>query len=224
MDDDPTPPTTTAPFATPDPAPPSLPGSIERPPQRPFEWPRYGVLGVLVAALVTAVIGAGLATADELSALKACEREDRAVINDLRADVHDLSVEVKHLELSAAQMRTEIADARFEIDHPHADGAQSVFTRGGHNKITCTTTGVNIAINDSAGTPQPLTEITLANPTATIVRIISSNGVATANGLPICTDAACVGSTIRLPTGSGVFKCATDSGTASVYLLGGSAN
>ena len=98
------------------------------------------------------------------------------------------------------------------------------FGSTGHNTITCDDDGEVIKMQKLSGgvtEDQYVTDITLSNPSATIVRIYSGNGQAISKGTPLCTSGSCVGVSIRLAAGGGLWKCATDSGTQAVYVLGG---
>lgn len=102
----------------------------------------------------------------------------------------------------------------------HAAASLGGVGHGGHDVVTCTTSGVNIAVTEN-GQIAPMQTITLSNPTSTVVRVISNSSNAVGSGTPICNTVSCAGASIKLPAGSNVFKCATDSGTQSVFLLGG---
>jgi hypothetical protein len=92
-------------------------------------------------------------------------------------------------------------------------------TKSGHGQVTCDTDGELLKISTSTAT-QPVKEIVLSNPTTTLVRVYSTNGNAINQGTPICSSSSCVGTSVNLKAGPNVWRCATDSGTQAVYLLG----
>lgn len=94
--------------------------------------------------------------------------------------------------------------------------AQPVFggaTRSFHGAISCVTGGANISLSGAR-------EITFFNPTADIVYVYSNNGAAANLGMPICDAGTCVAPSVKIPSGSGVFKCAGASVTVDAGVLG----
>lgn len=96
-------------------------------------------------------------------------------------------------------------------------------SRAGHDQLSCTTSGVAVQIIETASSvtwTQPTSQITLSNPTATIVRVYTGNGQPLSDGTPICNSSSCSAVSVTLPGGPGTWKCGTDSGTQAVFLLG----
>ena len=94
------------------------------------------------------------------------------------------------------------------------------FTKGAHGQVTCDTDGELIAIT-SGTVLSAVSNITLCNPDPDIVRVYSGNGNAISQGTPFCSGSTCAGVCVVLDTGPNIWRCATDSSTQAVFLLGG---
>lgn len=95
----------------------------------------------------------------------------------------------------------------------------------GHANVACTSGGTALPalpVADGLGALHGNARQFFITPTSTdIVRLVSKNGVAAAQGTPICTDKSlgCVTS-MPMPTSTELWTCVADSTTATLSLLG----
>lgn len=86
-------------------------------------------------------------------------------------------------------------------------------TKSFHGQVSCTTGGTTISLSGA-------NEITFHNTAADIVYVYSNNGNAANQGVPICDAGTCVGTSMKIPAGSGVFRCAGASVTVDAGVIG----
>lgn len=86
-------------------------------------------------------------------------------------------------------------------------------TKSFHGQVSCTTGGATISLSGA-------TEITLHNTAPDVMYIYSNNGNPINQGIPICDAGTCVGTSLKLPSGSGVFRCAGAVGTVTAGVIG----
>jgi hypothetical protein len=105
------------------------------------------------------------------------------------------------------------------LEAQRAMPAQSPNRYAGHRTISCATTATTITLTMSDSSALA-TELFFFSTSANVVRLYTTNGVAAAQGIPLCKTAGDCLNGVSLPVQPHMVRCQADSSATTIHVFG----